>query len=255
MALPYPFSTDPANVPSDILALATAVNTQAAGYVAGASTSPPSTTYEGLIWFQTDTLSLWYYSTAVTAPYASAGWRPIGNQKSWATLDQNSNAITATATLGGIATPPNVTSMIPLAAANVNAAASADGFIINKTSGGATPGFMVFNFAGRYQIEFGAGVGSATGYVSAANGTFGAALCQLVSSGSAWTLKKRGSITISASTTATRTFSTGSCILSLSAGDSLGLGFVQSLGTTVTSLTVSSTAEPVNYIHATYIGQ
>ena len=69
--LNYPQSTDPANPPSDFQSLATTIDNEVVGYYQGSSTAAPSAPYEGMFWFQTDTMNIYYYSGAAT------GWQPV----------------------------------------------------------------------------------------------------------------------------------------------------------------------------------
>jgi len=69
--LNYPQSSDPANPPSDFQSIANTLDNEVVGYVHSSSTSAPANPYLGLIWYQTDTQNIYYYSGPQN------GWMPV----------------------------------------------------------------------------------------------------------------------------------------------------------------------------------
>ena len=67
LGLPYPDSTYPANVPSDIQALAAKLDTSITGYWISPSNVPPPSIYAGLLWYQTNTGYSYLYASSSTS--------------------------------------------------------------------------------------------------------------------------------------------------------------------------------------------
>lgn len=76
LALPYPVSTDPADVPADLLALANKLDPLAAVFAQGTLAARPAAAVPGRLYYDTTTPALWYDTGTAWAATAGASAPP-----------------------------------------------------------------------------------------------------------------------------------------------------------------------------------
>jgi hypothetical protein len=208
--LPYPNNSDPANVPSDILALANKLDVNAAGWYVNTSSVAPTSPYDGQFWYQTDKQRLQLRYSGV--------WYNIGQHQAWAAFTQTNSIIKVSTLNGGaLVDTTNVMGIVPVATGDGTQASSGEGIITPNASG-----WFNIGLTGRYQINYSIAVSNSAAYAATEHANV--CLLKQTNNTGTWAVQRGGSSLYIGAPSGIAFASRGTALLSLTANDNITLG-------------------------------